>query len=74
MKRNILIGIDETFKYSIPGIHSITIPSLFIAGWLFASAGLAYDMFGSTRPNEYFIDSQQGIPLIVGRFDLYMNS
>ncbi|KAF6144926.1 hypothetical protein GIB67_003998 [Kingdonia uniflora] len=24
-------------------IHSITIPSLFIAGWLFVSTGLAYD-------------------------------
>uniref|UniRef100_A0A1Y3BYB7 Cytochrome b559 subunit alpha n=1 Tax=Helianthus annuus TaxID=4232 RepID=A0A1Y3BYB7_HELAN len=28
-------------------IHSITIPSLFIAGWLFVSTGLAYDVFGS---------------------------
>ena len=28
-------------------IHSITIPSLFIAGWLFVSTGLAYDLFGS---------------------------
>ncbi|KAL8226854.1 hypothetical protein R6Q57_016686 [Mikania cordata] len=35
-------------------IHSITIPSLFIACWLFISAGLAYDVFGSPRPNEYF--------------------
>ncbi|KAI0522418.1 hypothetical protein KFK09_004797 [Dendrobium nobile] len=26
-------------------IHSITIPSLFIAGWLFVSTGLAYDVF-----------------------------
>ena len=30
-------------------IHSITIPSLFIAGWLFVSTGLAYDVFGSPR-------------------------
>uniref|UniRef100_A0A6N2L2W7 Cytochrome b559 subunit alpha n=1 Tax=Salix viminalis TaxID=40686 RepID=A0A6N2L2W7_SALVM len=43
-------------------IHSITIPSLFIAG-------LAYDVFGSPRPNEYFTESRQGIPLITGRFD-----
>ena len=37
-------------------IHSITIPSLFIAGWLFVSTGLAYDddVFGSPRLNEYF--------------------
>jgi len=40
-------------------IHSITIPSLFIAGWLFVSTGLAYDVVGS----------RQGIPLITGRFD-----
>nr|YP_010760273.1 photosystem II cytochrome b559 alpha subunit [Cuscuta volcanica]WEY30258.1 photosystem II cytochrome b559 alpha subunit [Cuscuta volcanica] len=50
-------------------IHSITIPSLFIAGWLFVSTGLAYDVFGSPRPNEYFTDSQQGTPLIIGRFE-----
>ncbi|GFQ04665.1 cytochrome b559 subunit alpha, partial [Phtheirospermum japonicum] len=30
-------------------IHSITIPSLFIAGWLFVSIGLAYDVFGSPQ-------------------------
>ena len=50
-------------------IHSITIPSLFIAGWLFVSTGLAYDVFGSPRPNEYFTENRQGIPLITGRFD-----
>nr|YP_009673793.1 photosystem II protein V [Cuscuta chapalana]QDF46513.1 photosystem II protein V [Cuscuta chapalana] len=50
-------------------IHSITIPSLFIAGWLFVSTGLAYDVFGSPRPNEYFTEIQQGVPLINGRFE-----
>ncbi|XVE83359.1 hypothetical protein DITRI_Ditri16bG0083100 [Diplodiscus trichospermus] len=50
-------------------IHSIIIPSLFIAGWLFVNIGLAYDVFGSSHPNEYFIESRQGIPLITGRFD-----
>ena len=33
-------------------IHSITIPSLFIAGWLFVSTGLAYDVFGSPRSSR----------------------
>ncbi|KAG8486291.1 hypothetical protein CXB51_019704 [Gossypium anomalum] len=33
-------------------IHSIYIPSLFIVGWLFVSKGLAYDVFGSPRPNN----------------------
>jgi photosystem II cytochrome b559 subunit alpha len=50
-------------------IHSITIPSLFIAGWLFVSTGLAYDVFGSPRPNEYFTENRQDIPLITGRFN-----
>ncbi len=27
-------------------IHTITIPSLFVSGWLFISTGLAYDVFG----------------------------
>ena len=36
-------------------IHSITIPSLFITGWLFVRTGLAYDVFGTPRPDEYFL-------------------
>lgn len=50
-------------------IHSITVPSLFIAGWLFVSTGLAYDVFGSPRPNEYFTEERQEAPLITNRFD-----
>ena len=50
-------------------IHSITIPSLFIAGWLFVSTGLAYDVFGSPRPNEYFTEDRQETPLITDRFN-----
>jgi photosystem II cytochrome b559 subunit alpha len=48
-------------------IHSITVPSLFIAGWLFVSTGLAYDIFGSPRPNEYFTEQRQDTPLITDR-------
>jgi len=50
-------------------IYSITIPSWFIAGWLFVSTGLAYDVFGSPRPNEYFTENRQEVPLITGRFN-----
>lgn len=50
-------------------IHSITIPMLFIAGWLFISTGLAYDVFGTPRPNEYFTDVRQELPIISDRFD-----
>ena len=50
-------------------IHSITVPSLFVAGWLFVSTGLAYDIFGSPRPNEYFTEQRQESPLITDRFN-----
>ena len=50
-------------------IHSITVPSLFIAGWLFVSTGLAYDVFGRPRPNEYFTEQRQDTPLITDRFN-----
>ena len=49
-------------------IHSVTIPSLFIAGWLFVSTGLAYDVFGTPRPNEYFTEDRQEVPLISDRY------
>nr|YP_009057821.1 cytochrome b559 alpha subunit of photosystem II [Nephroselmis astigmatica]AID67700.1 cytochrome b559 alpha subunit of photosystem II [Nephroselmis astigmatica] len=50
-------------------IHSVTIPSLFVAGWLFVSTGLAYDVFGTPRPNEYFTEERQETPLISDRFN-----
>ena len=49
-------------------IHSVTIPSLFVTGWIFVSTGLAYDVFGTPRPNEYFTENRQDIPLITDRF------
>ena len=50
-------------------IHSITIPALFVAGFLFVSTGLAYDVFGTPRPNEYFTATRQEIPLLTDRFN-----
>lgn len=50
-------------------IHSITIPALFIAGWLFVSTGLAYDVFGTPRPNEYFAQERQEAPVVSDRFE-----
>jgi photosystem II cytochrome b559 subunit alpha len=49
-------------------IHSVTIPSLFVTGWIFVSTGLAYDVFGTPRPNEYFTENRQEVPLITDRF------
>ncbi|MEH2347420.1 MAG: cytochrome b559 subunit alpha [Nostoc sp.] len=50
-------------------IHSITIPALFLAGWLFVSTGLAYDAFGTPRPNEYFTPTRQEVPIVKNRFE-----
>ncbi|MEN9207365.1 MAG: cytochrome b559 subunit alpha [Gloeomargarita sp. GMQP_bins_120] len=50
-------------------IHSITIPALFIAGWLFVSTGLAYDVFGTPRPNSYFAPDQDKPPVITQRYE-----
>ncbi|MDJ0735127.1 MAG: cytochrome b559 subunit alpha [Nostocaceae cyanobacterium] len=54
-------------------IHSITIPALFIAGWLFVSTGLAYDVFGTPRPDEYYTPAlqelQQEFPIPNERFE-----
>jgi photosystem II cytochrome b559 subunit alpha len=50
-------------------IHSITIPMLFIAGWLFVSTGLAYDVFGTPRPNEYYTQDRLEIPILSDRFN-----
>ncbi|MUL36195.1 cytochrome b559 subunit alpha [Gloeocapsopsis dulcis] len=49
-------------------IHSITIPALFIAGWLFISTGLAYDVFGTPRPNEYYPQERQELPIVDDRY------
>jgi len=33
------------------------------------STGLAYDVFGTPRPNEYFTEDRQQAPLITDRFN-----
>ena len=50
-------------------IHSITIPALFVAGWLFVQTGLAYDAFGTPRPNQYFSEQREEIPIVSDRFE-----
>lgn len=59
--------IVTSIRYWI--IHSITIPMLFIAGWLFVSTGLAYDVFGTPRPDEYFTQERQEVPIITDRYE-----
>jgi len=50
-------------------IHSITIPMLFIAGWLFISTGLVYEAFGTPRPDEYFTETREQLPIVSDRYD-----
>jgi photosystem II cytochrome b559 subunit alpha len=59
--------IVTSIRYWI--IHSLTIPALFIAGWLFVSTGLAYDAFGTPRPDEYFTQTRQELPIVSDRFE-----
>jgi photosystem II cytochrome b559 subunit alpha len=49
-------------------IHSITIPMLFVAGWLFVSTGLAYDAFGTPRPDQYFTEDRLELPILEDRY------
>ena len=42
--------------------------SLFVSGFLFIATGLAYDVFGTPRPDEYFTQDRQQIPLVNDRF------
>jgi len=49
-------------------IHSITIPMLFVAGWLFVSTGLAYDAFGTPRPDQYFTQDRLELPILNDRY------
>ena len=59
--------IITSIRYWI--IHSITIPSLFVAGFLFVSTGLAYDAFGTPRPDSYFQASESKAPVVTQRYD-----
>lgn len=48
-------------------LHFINIPAIFISGFLFVSTGLAYDVFGTPRPNEYFQGGNIEIPIVTDR-------
>ena len=42
----------------------------FVSGFLFIATGLAYDVFGTPRPNEYFTQDRQQVPLVNDRFSV----
>lgn len=50
-------------------LHFINIPAIFISGFLFVSTGLAYDVFGTPRPSEYFQGTNIEIPIVTNRME-----
>ncbi|MGB3559755.1 MAG: hypothetical protein WBA24_14555 [Geitlerinemataceae cyanobacterium] len=41
---------------------------LFISGWLFVQTGLAYDVFGTPRPDDYYTQNRLEVPVVSDRF------
>ena len=50
-------------------IHAVTLPSIFLAGFLFVNTGLAYDAFGTPRPDSYFQAQDAKAPVVSQRYD-----
>ena len=50
-------------------IQIVTLPAIFISGFLFVSTGLAYDTFGTPRPDAYFQASETKAPVVSQRFE-----
>ena len=48
-------------------LHVVNFPAIFISGFFFVSTGLAYDAFGTPRPDEYFQGSRIEIPIVTDR-------
>ncbi|NJR63386.1 MAG: cytochrome b559 subunit alpha [Cyanobacteria bacterium CRU_2_1] len=52
-------------------LHLVNFPAVFLSGWLFVSTGLAYDIFGTPRPDQYYGGSleayQGGAPIVMDR-------
>ena len=50
-------------------IHAVTLPAIFLAGFLFVSTGLAYDAFGPPRPDASFQTTDTKAPVVSQRYD-----
>ncbi|MEO1429992.1 MAG: cytochrome b559 subunit alpha [Cyanobacteria bacterium J06632_19] len=50
-------------------LHVVNFPAVFISGWLFVSTGLAYDAFGTPRPDQYYGLEQRKAPIVENRVD-----
>ncbi|NJK47813.1 cytochrome b559 subunit alpha [Candidatus Gracilibacteria bacterium] len=51
-------------------LHIVNFPAVFLSGWLFVSTGLAYDTFGTPRPDQYYAPDQEGAPIVTERFQV----
>ena len=50
-------------------INAVTLPSIFLAGFLFASTGLAYDASSIPRPDAYFQAQDTKAPVFSQRYE-----
>ncbi|MCL2926450.1 MAG: cytochrome b559 subunit alpha [Trichodesmium sp. MAG_R04] len=51
-------------------LHIVNFPAIFLSGWLFVATGLAYDAFGTPRPDEYYLMTDGEIlPIIKNRLE-----
>ena len=50
-------------------IHAVTLPAIFLAGFLFVSTGRAYDAFGTPRRDSYFQEADVKAPVVSQRYE-----
>ncbi len=50
-------------------IQIVTLPAIFVSGFLFVSTGLAYDTFGTPTPDTYFQASEAKAPVVSQRYE-----
>ena len=50
-------------------IQIVTLPAIFVSGFLFVSTGLAYDTFGTPTPDAYFQASESKAPVVSQRYE-----
>ena len=57
----------------MPDVHLVLEPvplqHLFLAGFLFVNTGLAYDAFGTPRPDAYFQATDTKAPVVSQRYE-----
>mmetsp|Transcript_63252 Transcript_63252/g.100305 ORF Transcript_63252/g.100305 Transcript_63252/m.100305 type:complete len:85 (-) Transcript_63252:15-269(-) len=49
-------------------IHILTIPALFITGFVVVYTGIVYEAFGTPRPTDYFTEYRGQVPIVNDRY------